>query len=223
MQISIGICSEAIMKAVLVCNGSIYDYNFIKKYIEQADYIISVDGGASHLKKMGIAPDILIGDFDSANSIDIEYFMEQGIEAYKFPIQKDMTDSELAIEKAVEMGADELVLIGALGSRADHSLANILLLKKSLDIGVRTCIINENNKIFMFNDTFSLKKEEGYKLSLIPVSETVTGVCTKGLKYKLDDATMSLGTSWGVSNEFIDEDITVKIKEGILLVCMSKD
>ncbi len=211
------------MKAVLVCNGSINDYTYFKKYILPSDYIISVDGGAGHLRKMGIKPNVLIGDFDSANSEDLKYFAECGVEVYKFPIDKDMTDSELAIEKALKMGANELLFIGALGSRADHSLANILLLKKLLDTGVKACIMDEYNQIYMFNTTFTLEKRDGYKLSLIPISLKVTGVSTNGLKYKLNDATMNLGTSWGVSNEFLEDTATVTIKEGILLVCMSKD
>jgi len=211
------------MRAILVCNGSINDYDDLKKYICQSDYIISVDGGAGHLRKMGIAPHILIGDFDSANSKDLKYFIDKGIEVCQFPKEKDMTDSELAIEKALEIGADEIIFIGAIGSRVDHSIANIFLLKKLLNIGVKACIINENNNIYMFNCTFSLAKKEGYKLSLIPISEKVTGVSTEGLKYKLDDATMTVGTSWGVSNEFQENTVTVTIKEGILLVCVSKD
>jgi len=211
------------MRAVLVCNGAINNYDAIKKHFDISDYIISVDGGARHLKKMGIVPQLLIGDFDSANSEDLKYFMDQGIEAFKFPIEKDMTDSELAIEKAIEMGADELVFVGALGSRVDHSIANILLLKKLMDIGVKASIVNENNQVYMFNTTFSLQKQDGYKLSLIPISDKVTGVSTKGLKYKLNDATMVLGTSWGVSNEFEEETATVTIGEGILLVCVSRD
>lgn len=211
------------MKAVLVCNGSISDYNSLKRYIAPEDYVISVDGGAGHLRKMGIMPSILLGDFDSANSEDLKFFIDRGIETYQFPIEKDMTDSELAIEKALETGADELLLVGAVGSRVDHSLANIFLLKKLLDIGVKACILDENNKIYMFNTNFSLQKQEGYKLSLIPISEKVTGVTTTGLKYKLNDATMYLGTSWGVSNEFVEDTATVTINEGILLVCVSKD
>ncbi len=211
------------MKAVLVCNGSISDYNSLKKYIAPTDYVISVDGGAGHLRKMRIMPNILIGDFDSANSEDLKFFVDKGIETYQFPIEKDMTDSELAIEKALETGADELLLVGAVGSRVDHSLANILLLKKLLDIGVKASIVDENNQIYMFKNSFSLQKKDGYKLSLIPISEKVTGVTTTGLKYKLNDATMFLGTSWGVSNEFVEDTVTVTINEGILLVCVSKD
>jgi thiamine pyrophosphokinase len=211
------------MRAVLVCNGTVNDYDDIKKRIKTSDYIISVDGGASHLRKMEVIPDILIGDFDSANSKDLNYFMELGVKACQFPAEKDMTDSELAIEKALEEGADELLLIGATGSRADHSFSNIMLLKKLLDLNIRGCIVNENNLIYMFNSTFTIDRAEGYKLSLIPVSDTVTGVTTKGLKYPLKNAVMKLGTSWGVSNEFCEDKATVNIEEGILLVCLSKD
>lgn len=211
------------MRAVLACNGTINDYGKIKNCIKSSDYIISVDGGATHLRKMGIVPDILIGDFDSANSEDLNFFIEQGVEVHRFPAEKDMTDSELAIEKALDEGADELLFIGAMGSRADHSFANILLLKKLLDLGIEASIVNENNRIYMFNSTFSMSRLEGYKLSLIPISEKVTGVTTKGLKYPLNNAAMDLGTSWGVSNEFCEDTVTVAIGEGILLVCLSKD
>ena len=87
------------MRAVLVCNGSINDYDLIKKHINTDDYIISVDGGARHLRAMGVIPNILIGDFDSANTEDLHYFVDLGVENYKFPAEKDMTDSELAIDK----------------------------------------------------------------------------------------------------------------------------
>jgi thiamine pyrophosphokinase len=211
------------MKAVCVCNGSAENYEELKKYIDASDYIISVDGGAGHLRRMGIDPNIMIGDFDSANLQDLQYFIDKGIEISKFPAEKDMTDSELAIEKALELGADELVFLGALGSRIDHSLSNILLLKRMLDIGLKGSIVNENNEIYMFNSSFCLSKKEGYKLSLIPITEKVSGVFTKGLKYVLKDATMLLGTSWGISNEFVDDIATVTIGSGILLVCLSRD
>ncbi len=211
------------MKAVIVCNGSVKDYDAIKSFINKNDYIISVDGGASHLRKMGIIPDILLGDFDSAHKEDIEYFRAQGIQVDQFPVEKDMTDSELAIEKALEKSADEIIFIGAVGSRFDHSMSNIFLLRKLMDARVRACIIDEYNHIYMFNETFTMPKKEGYKLSLIPMSDKVTGVTTKGLKYPLNNATMSLGTSWGVSNEFYEDIATVTIGEGILLVCLSRD
>lgn len=211
------------MKAVCVCNGSISDYDLIKKYIQESDYIISVDGGAGHLRKMGINPDILIGDFDSANSQDLDYYVSKGINVSKFPVEKDMTDSELAIEKVLELGATEVVFLGALGTRIDHSFANIMLLKKMLDIGLRGSIADEHNELYMFDSNFSISKKEGRKLSLIPITEKVTGVSTRGLKYPLVNATMVLGTSWGISNEFEEEVAFVSIDSGVLLACLSRD
>lgn len=211
------------MKAVIVCNGSIRDYEVIKTLFEGAQFIIAVDGGAGHLKKLGVTPDILLGDFDSADKEDIKFFVEKGVPAERFPAEKDMTDSELAIERALEIGADEIVLVGAVGTRFDHSMSNIFLLKKLMDKHIRACIADEFNRIYMFDKSFELEKLEGYKLSLIPVSERVTGVTTKGLKYPLVSATMPLGTSWGVSNEFIEGKAWVTIGEGILLVCLSRD
>jgi len=211
------------MKAVIVCNGSVKDYDIIRRFFDKAEYIISVDGGAAHLRKLGITPDVLLGDFDSANREDIMYFKSQGVTAETFPVEKDMTDSELAVERALEKGADEIILVGAVGSRVDHSIANILLLKKLLDKHVSACIADEHNQIYMFDSTFSLQRQEGYKLSLIPISDRVTGVTTKGLKYPLNNATMNLGTSWGVSNEFCNDTATVTIGEGILLACLSRD
>ena len=211
------------MKAVCVCNGSISDYDLIKKYIQESDYIISVDGGAGHLRKMGINPDVLIGDFDSANSQDLDYYVSKGINVSKFPVEKDMTDSELAIEKVLELGATEVVFLGALGTRIDHSFANIMLLKKMLDIGLRGSIADEHNELYMFDSNFSISKKEGRKLSLIPITEKVTGVSTRGLKYPLVNATMVLGTSWGISNEFEEEVAFVSIDSGILLACLSRE
>ncbi|OPX42355.1 thiamine pyrophosphokinase [Ruminiclostridium hungatei] len=211
------------MKAVIVCNGSIRDYEVIRTFFNKYDYVISVDGGAAHLRRLGIVPDMLLGDFDSAQKEDIEYFKGLGIQVAQFPAEKDMTDSELAIEKALELGANEVVFIGAVGTRFDHSMANIFLLKKLMDKKVKAYIADEHNLIYMFDKTFSLPGMESYKLSLVPVSLTVTGVTTTGLKYPLDNATMELGTSWGVSNEFVAETATVTIGEGILLVCVSRD
>ncbi len=211
------------MKAVCVCNGSISDYDVIKKYILVSDYIISVDGGAGHLRKMGINPNILIGDFDSANLKDIDFYINKGIKVLQFPVEKDMTDSELAIEMAAELGAEELVFVGALGTRIDHSFANIMLLKRMMDMGLKGSIVDEHNEIYMFNSNFSMNKKEGRKLSLIPITEKVTGVSTSGLKYPLNNATMVLGTSWGISNEFEEEVASVSIESGILLACLSRD
>jgi thiamine pyrophosphokinase len=211
------------MKALIVCNGEIKNYCFYKKYFDSSKLIICVDGAAYHLKKFGIRPHVLIGDFDSITCEQYNYFKNQGVEIKKFPIEKDEIDTELAVEYAIDAGCNEIILIGAIGSRFDHTLANIFLLKKMVDKGVRGWIINENNQITLIKDNIILEKENNEKISLIPFSEKVEGVTTKRLYYPLDNATLETGPTRGISNEFTDDTAEVSIKRGLLLVIKARD
>ena len=211
------------MTGVVVCGGSINDYTYFKKYFDKADLVICADGGACHLGNFGIIPDILIGDLDSIQAQDYEALKCTGVKIIKFPPEKDMTDSELAVELAVDRGCKSLIILGALGTRFDHSISNVYLLKKLLDVGIKGKIIDEHNEIVLINDSISLEREEGVRLSLVPLTEKVTGVTTKGLRYPLENATMEISSTLGVSNEFKEDTATVSITGGLLLVIKSRD
>ncbi|MCR4435889.1 MAG: thiamine diphosphokinase [Clostridiales bacterium] len=210
------------MKAVIVCNGDIEDYTYYKKYFEEAGLVICVDGGARHLRKLGIVPHVLLGDFDSISEADLSFFKNSVAEIIKFPVEKDKTDTELAVAYAVEKGCSSLFIIGGIGSRIDHSLANVFLLKKAVDMGVKGFIVNESNEITLIKDRIELSREEA-KVTLLPLFEKVEGVTTKGLYYPLTDATLEMGWTWGVSNEFDSELAEVTVKKGYLLVIKSRD
>lgn len=211
------------MTALIVCNGTIRDYSFYKEYFDKAELIIGVDGGARHLLQFGVRPHVLMGDFDSISSKDLEYLKKLGTEIIEFPVEKDMTDTELATEYAISKGFKNIIFIGVLGTRADHSLANILLLKRMLDKGVKGHIVDEYNIITLIRDEISLRKQPGYNLSLLPITSRVEGVTTKGLYFPLNNATIEMGSTWGVSNRFIDETAEVTIHDGLLLVIQSRD
>jgi len=211
------------MEAVVVCNGEIKDYSFYEKYFKSSKLIICVDGAAYHLMKFGIRPHVLIGDFDSITGMEYNYFANLGVEIMKFPVEKDEIDTELAVEYAINAGCKEITLIGAIGSRFDHTLANVFLLKKMIDKGVRGWIINENNQITLIKDHIILEKQNNEKISLIPFSEKVEGVTTKGLYYLLNNATLKAGPTRGVSNEFTGNTAEVTIKKGLLLVIKARD
>lgn len=215
--------SGQLMRAIIVCNGSMEDYSFYKNLFEATELVICADGGAYHLKRLGVVPDILLGDFDSIRSEDLEYFRENGVQIIKYPKEKDMTDTELAVEYAIEKGCSEVVIIGGLGTRLDHSLSNVFLLKKMLDCGVKGTIINETNEITIINRTIKLRREPGYKVTLLPLTESVEGVTTKGLYYPLKGAKIDLGSTWGVSNEFEGETAEITIDKGLMLVIKSRD
>lgn len=211
------------MTAIIVCSGTIVDYSHIKKYFEAVDLIICADGGASHLGKLGILPHLLVGDFDSIHQSEFDSLFEAGVEVIRFPAEKDTTDTQLAVQLALDRGCDKLILIGATGTRLDHTLANIFLLRTLLESGVKGIIADEHNEIEMINKSIVLKKEKDIKISLVPVGGKVTGVTTEGLYYPLNNATLEFGSTWGVSNEFAEDTAIVTIKEGLLLVIKSRD
>lgn len=211
------------MKGIIVCGGYIGDFQYIGRYLADADLIIAADSGAVSLMRMGITPHILAGDFDSLPGPDLELLAASGVETCRFPVEKDMTDSELAVELALEKGCDTVVLLGAVGTRLDHSLSNVYLLKKLRQHGVMGMLADEHNEVYLSDGSIAVEREEGFKLSLLPLSDRVEGVTTRGLYYPLKDAILEAGSSLGVSNEFTEETATVTISSGLLLVIKSRD
>lgn len=211
------------MLAVVVSSGNIIDYSHYDRFFKEADFIICADGGAVHLKRMGIFPDVLAGDFDSIDNELFQYYAQKSVEIIKYPVEKDMTDTELAVEAAVERGYRDIVIIGGTGTRLDHTLSNIFLLKKMLDRGVKGRVVNEQNEIFLISDSVEIMAREGYNLTLLPVTEKVEGITTEGLYYPLRGETIEMGSSRGVSNQFVADKAQVSITSGILAVILSKD
>lgn len=211
------------MTGIIICGGSVRNYSFIKKYFDKQDLIICADGGAYHLKKLGIIPDILVGDFDSISEIELESLINAGVQIVKFPVEKDATDAQLAVKLAIDRGCDEVILLGATGTRLDHTMANVFLLKSLLEAGIKGIIADEHNEIEMVDKNISLNRDKDVKISLLPAGGKVTGVTTEGLYYPLSDATLEFGTTRGVSNEFISDTASLTLKEGLLLVIKARD
>ena len=115
------------MKVLILTNGEYGDYSFCKN-IETFDKIICADNGIKHARYLQVSPDYILGDFDSGSVEDLEYFRKQGLHIEQVPTIKDETDTELAIDKAISLGATSICIYGGLGSRIDHSLGNIHLL-----------------------------------------------------------------------------------------------
>lgn len=212
------------MKALIVGSGSISNVELLKDRHAWADLVIAADGGAFHLMKSSLLPHVLVGDFDSLPaSVLKEIRVHNDVEILTFPVKKDYTDLELAINLAIERGATELVIMGASGSRLDHTTANILLLNNLLEKGIKGCIEDENNQIYLIQDALTIKKQDNRKVSLLSLTPTVEGLTTKGLSYALCNATLKFGSSRGISNEFLEDIASITLKKGLLLVFLSKD
>lgn len=202
-------------KAVIISAGSITDYEYTKSFIGKDDFVICADGGYAHAEKMGVVPSLTVGDFDS-------YKGEVCGEIIMFNPEKDYTDTHIAVNKALEKGYDEIYLLGATGTRLDHTLANIGLLEYIAMKGAKGFVVNENNIITVIRRNTVIKSDKSRRLSLIPIG-IVKGVTLKNLKYTLDNYNMTFDQSIGISNEFTDEDAIIEIKEGSLIVMMTKD
>ncbi|MGM9551190.1 MAG: thiamine diphosphokinase [Clostridia bacterium] len=201
-------------KAVVISAGSIADYNYISSFIEKGDYIICADGGFAHAEKMGITPDLTVGDFDS-------YKGNVTGEVRRFNPEKDYTDTHIAVTEALDRGYKEICLLGCSGTRLDHTLSNIGLLEYIAKCGGQGYLIDEHNTITVIQKDTVIKKDNTH-LSLIPIG-TVKGVTLENLKYSLDDYDLKFSESIAVSNEFTDKDAVIKIKEGSIIVIKSRD
>lgn len=208
---------------MIIANGDLEYSEDMARIIRQSGLIVCADGGTRHLKALNILPHIIIGDFDSASPEDKLFFEEKKIKIISYPSQKNETDSELCISWALLNHATDITLLGSTGTRLDHTLANIYLLKKLAKLHIPARIINKHNIIHIVTDHIEVKGRPGEFLSILPISETVAGITLKGLEYPLVDATMEMGSSLGISNAFKETNATISLREGILMVIQSKD
>lgn len=212
------------VRTIIISGGDTNKEN-LEKEILKNNYIniIAVDKGLEILDKCNIKPNYIIGDFDSLNEkIFQKYKEESNIEIIKLNPEKDYTDTHMAIKLAIQLNSTDITIMGSIGNRIDHTLSNIHILKETLTREINCKILNENNSITLINKTTIIKKEYPY-VSLIPLTTTVEGVTLKGFKYSLNNATMKIGESIGVSNEQIEDEAIIQIKEGILIVIQAKD
>ncbi|HZX34402.1 MAG TPA: thiamine diphosphokinase [archaeon] len=200
-------------KAVLVCNGSL-DTKYLYSFIGKGDFLIAVDGGANKLVGTKFVPGIIIGDFDSISKKALKKF--RSVQMLKFPREKDMVDLELALNYCVEKKFREIIILGALGSRADMALTNVFLLSQ-IPEKISAKILYENQEIFLVRKNFSMKGIPGEIVSFFPIQGNVKGLTLKGFKYGLKGFDLRFGIGMGLSNEFKSKKASISFKDGLLL------
>ncbi len=208
------------MRYIIVSGGTVENFKWIKGFIKKGDRVICVDGGARHVVALGIVPDMVIGDMDSVEHPLLERLAGQDVVIKKYPAEKDDTDTALALAEALSGNPEEIIILGALGTRFDHSLANVHLLRVALEKKVRARIITEYNEISLVAPHHSavLEGKPGQLFSLLPLTEKVTGVNVSGARWPLDNATFFIGNPYGVSNRLSSTRAEISIDSGLLLV-----
>jgi len=212
------------MRTLIVSGGNIED-NILEKFKHDFNYIIASDKGLEVLDKYNIIPNYIIGDFDSIDkNVLNKYIDNKDIIIKRLNPEKDYTDTHMALKLAIELKSTSITIIGAIGTRLDHTIANIHILKETMDKNIECKIINSRNEIQLINKKTILKLDDKYKyISLIPLTTNVKGVTLKGFKYSLKNAILDIGHSIGVSNEQIEKYAEIDLKGGILILIKSKD
>lgn len=212
----------SVLRSIIISNGS-FNINTLKKVKKSTDIIICADGGANHIYGSDILPDMIVGDLDSLTPDALEYYKKSNILFHKFSSKKDNTDTELAINFAVDEGVRELILLGSTGTRLDHTLANIMLLEKLFKRNINARIIDEHNEIYVIDSSIEVRNEKDTFVSFIPLFEECRGVTMKGFKYPTDNLNFELGSTMGISNEVESDKGIIEISSGIALVIKSRD
>ena len=204
-------------KCLIVGGGKISDNEWLRSVSKQYDFIIASDKGYTTLKRADIAIDIAIGDFDSLG------YVPDDVKVIKLKAEKDDTDTMSAVRYALDNGAKEITLAGGIGGRLDHTISNIQTLSFIVSRNAVGRLIDENNEIIgLASGEHEFNKRKGYSLSVFSMSDEVTGLCEKGVKYPLNNAVLTNKFPLGVSNEIIKDSSFISFKSGIALVCFSK-
>ena len=199
--------------ALIIANGTLPSADRIRLAARNADYIVCADGGANHARRLGITPDIILGDFDSLYASTRKYF--KSVVQEKIEDQEN-TDLEKALEYCIKHHFSSADIVGAFGDRIDHTTGSLGCFKKfGTKIHIRFLdSVGETTRILK---SLTIKTTKGEKISLIPL-ERCTGITTQHLLYPLHAETLELGVREGISNEATGRSVTITVKKGTLLL-----
>lgn len=222
------------MQAIVLADGDVAPRARIDDawpgWADPAALVVAVDGGTRHAAGLGLRPTIWVGDGDSVEPADLERLAADGAEIRRVASAKDESDTELAVLVALERGADEIVILGALGgARIDHALANVGLLAHPLLAGRRAMLLDAGARVSFLRAPASDGSPVGRELpgpigglvSLLPLGDGVEGVTTSGLQYPLTDEPLPAGPARGLSNVRQEAAATVTVRRGMLLIVES--
>ncbi len=206
-------------RGFIYTGGQVFAEN-ITEAPSSEDLCIAADSGYKTARAMGVKIDILVGDFDSLGSVSIP----DSIERVELPCEKDCTDTQAAVQIALERGCTDIYVIGGIGTRMDHVISNIGILEGLYEGGVHACIDNGKNRIrYLRNDNILIARSAYKYLSVIALDSICRGVSVDGCKYKMKNQKLERKVQFAVSNEIEGNVALVTVKKGAALVIESID
>ena len=207
------------MKAFIYTGGKINKEN-ITEHPKGDDLVIAADSGYRNALALGEKPTLVLGDMDSLGTESIP----DGVEKLTVPAEKDFTDTQLAVDTAIKQGATEIVIVGGIDGRLDHTLSNLSILEDLNAKGIFVHITNGYNRVRLVNSTSILIPRSGFKyLGLICLSEKAKGVSIEGCKYPLKNAKLQRTFQFAVSNEIVGNCALISVRKGLICLVESID
>lgn len=207
------------MRAFVYVGGDI-DPASITEHPKSGDLVLAADSGWHNAVALGEHPTLLVGDFDSIGLSE----PPEGVELYRVPAEKDDTDTQLAVSLALARGADELVIIGGLSGRLDHTLSNLAILEELQLRHIRAVVTDGHNRVRFLRNDGTLLARSGYPyFSLLAVDPVVKGVSIDGCKYPLKNAKLTRTHQFAVSNEITGNCALIEVRRGGVYLVESKD
>lgn len=204
-------------RCVVIGNASINNYDYLLKEIKEDDFLIYCDGGLKHLEKLKILPNLIIGDFDSFKNPNLD------IETIVLPREKDDTDTMAAVKEGIERGYKDFLLLGVIGERLDHSLANVSILLFLDSLNLKGKIIDDYSEMLLVSKKEELVSDKFSYFSLINILSNAKGANVIDAKYPLIDATLPTTYQYSVSNEVLPNKVSkISLKEGTLLLIKTR-
>ena len=215
----------ATKKAVIALNGELNgSKEEYKKIIGEKDILfVAADGGALLLESIGFLPDVIIGDFDSLTEGQYQHYEKMGAKIIKYPIEKDETDGELALQYCRGRGLNNIIIIGFAGGRLDQQLANIFLLEYAFRNGMTAFVKEPGLEMVLIKKEKVFFQKIGTGFSLIPLDEKVSGVTITGCKYLLEAGSLLRYKTRGISNIIEQEKAVITVEKGLLLYVLNKN
>ena len=207
--------------AWIFANGDLPDPERLRARLRLGDAFFAADGGQHHLARLGLRPERVIGDLDSLNAAEVRQLEADGVALERYPVDKDETDLELALNRAIQEGYAIIRIVGALGGRLDQTLGNLFLLQRSDLAGLDVRLEDGSEEVFLIRERCEVAGAPGDTLSLLPLGGAAHGVTTVGLKYPLKGETLYPEKTRGISNVMLAESAAVSLEGGVL-VCVHR-